>query len=69
MQKPFYIHTPRNIYGESLVYPDNGVSYEIRAVHTDKEIHAKESNRKKAEKIKDKLNIEHASFLAHADGI
>ena len=69
MERPFYVHTPRNRYGESLVRSDNGVKYEILSVHTFREIHAEELNFEKAKKMVARLNDEHAASLYYAAGI
>lgn len=31
MKRPFFVHVPRNRYGESLVRTDNGVGFSIRS--------------------------------------
>jgi len=30
MDRPFFVHTPKNIYGEGLVRCNNGVEYSLR---------------------------------------
>ena len=63
MNRPYYIHTPMNIFGESLVRCDNGVKYSIRSVH-DKRDFRFYSRYKWAVKAVEKMNDEHEVLLS-----
>lgn len=34
--RPYYVYTPRNIYGEDLVKPYNDLKYEVKSTNADK---------------------------------
>ncbi len=66
MKRPYYVHTPRNIYGDSLVHRCNNVRYEVMATHTGEQIHTAIKDRTKAEDEAKRLNDAHEVEMAHA---
>jgi len=67
MKRPYYIHTPRNRYGESLVGPSiHNPGYEIRAVHTGKTPHGSGKDVDALELQVKALNDAHEALLAYA---
>lgn len=66
MKRPYHVHTPRNIYGESLVHRSNNVYYEIRSFYTGKQTHAQIEDRAKADAEAKRLNDAHETEMAYA---
>lgn len=68
MKRPYYIHTPRNIWGESLVGPDplHQSSYHIRAVHTGQISHGDSKDQVALRNRVNELNDAHERMLAYA---
>lgn len=65
MKRPYYVHTPRNRYGESQVHSHNNVCHEIRDVHT-RVVHAEIKERAEADAEAKRLNDAHEVELAYA---
>lgn len=66
MNRPYYVHTPRNVHGENLVHAYNDVCYVIRATHTGKRNYAQIKDRVKADAEAKRLNDEHEVQMAFA---
>jgi len=66
MKRPYYVHTPRNIYGESLVHQANTVCYEIMATHTGSTVHDTSRDWEEAKLIAKRLNDAHETEMAYA---
>lgn len=67
MKRPYYIHTPRNRYGESLVGPSiHNPPYEIRATHAGQTSHGTGKNLEALKQRAIALNYEHEIMLAYA---
>lgn len=68
MKRPFYVHTPCNRYGESLVGWNNSVKYAARSVFTEKTDHFESLSfdevKAKAEALNDEFETSQA-FAAH----
>ena len=63
LNRPYYVHTPRNIFGEHL----NLVPYQIRATHTGKKSYGEEkSDYSKINASVQSLNDAHEVMLAYA---
>jgi len=63
LNRPYYVHTPRNIFGEHLEL----VPYQIRATHTGKKSHGEEkSDYGKINASVRNLNDAHEVMLAYA---
>ncbi len=57
IQRPFYVYTPRNKYGEPLVNEAYGhPPCEVRAVDTGKKIHATGYDRNLMDKVAGEMN-------------
>ncbi len=69
MKRPYYVHTPRNIHGESLVSPHNSVCYEIRSTFTGSKTIRKIKDRSEADSAVKTLNDAHETEMAYAAGI
>jgi hypothetical protein len=70
MTRPYYIHTPRNMYGESLVRESiHSPPHEIRAVHTGRKAHAVGKDLSLLKSQTQELNITHEIMLAYAANI
>jgi len=64
MNRPFYVHTPRNIHGESLVHPSNNLEFSIRHVDRPREdVQQVGKSFKRASKKCEKMNAAHVVEL------
>jgi hypothetical protein len=66
MNRPYYISTPRNRYGECLVHPSNNVKHEIRSVHTGDKKYGEAKNKKDLFAKVEELNAKHQIKMAYA---
>jgi len=67
---PYYIHTPRNMYGESLVRESiHSPPHEIRAVHTGRKAHVEGKDLQLLKLQMKELNVAHEIMLAYAANI
>lgn len=66
MNRPYYIHTPRNYYGESLVLPYNNVPYEIRSVFTGQKSYGYSKDESEIASKANQMNNDHETHLAYA---
>jgi hypothetical protein len=65
--RPYYIYTPRNMYGESQVGPSiHQPPYEIRAVHTGQVAHIVGKDLQLLKLQTKELNVAHEISLAYA---
>ena len=62
----YYVRTPRNIYGESLVHPVNNVSYEVYATHTSSVVHFKSKDSREVDGEVERLSHILATKMAYA---
>lgn len=66
MRRPFYVHTPRNVLGESLVHWSNNIQYEIRSYYTGAQVWARRKYWDNAKVEAEWRNDEHEVEMARA---